>query len=397
LISSWDSPGANVLENSTFETGGFWGGLPKLAEKCRAFSEELNQVPLQGVIKKLNDAVRVVGRSSSNSWIGYQSSVYYKNFQSPRPADHFSSEWGLQSVFSHPNSGNWIEVTRDQVDSEIMRLAERPNLTALEQRSYQVESQFRSIQREVVTWLTLAVERARSAEIEELRDKAKVLTSKFAVPDLIGAATPKGQFMTRDSLAMGQGLIAPHHIRFECEIRSLSSPFFLFGELGDIAENAASYMRQKFAPAVTGPALNGTVFIGHGRSDDWNKLSAFIGERLKLKWDEFNRESSAGLSIKERLETMLDQASFALLLMTAEDEHADKSLHARENVIHEIGLFQGRLGFRKAIILLEEGCKEFSNVHGIGQIRYPKGYINATYEEIRRVLEREGVLMKNSD
>jgi hypothetical protein len=28
LISSWDSPGANVLENSTFETGGFWGGLP---------------------------------------------------------------------------------------------------------------------------------------------------------------------------------------------------------------------------------------------------------------------------------------------------------------------------------------------------------------------------------
>ena len=27
--------------------------------------------------------------------------------------------------------------------------------------------------------------------------------------------------------------------------------------------------------------------------------------------------------------------------MTAEDEHADGTKHARENVIHEVGLFQG--------------------------------------------------------
>jgi predicted nucleotide-binding protein len=78
--------------------------------------------------------------------------------------------------------------------------------------------------------------------------------------------------------------------------------------------------------------------------------------------------------------------------MTAEDEHVDASLHARENVVHEVGLFQGRLGPRRAIILLEDGCEEFSNIVGLSQIRFPRGRVSAAFEEIRRVLEREGVV-----
>jgi predicted nucleotide-binding protein len=39
------------------------------------------------------------------------------------------------------------------------------------------------------------------------------------------------------------------------------------------------------------------------------------------------------------------------------------------NVVHEAGLFQGRLGFTRAIIMLEEGCEEFSNIEGLGQLR----------------------------
>ncbi len=111
-----------------------------------------------------------------------------------------------------------------------------------------------------------------------------------------------------------------------------------------------------------------------------------------MDYTEFNRESAAGVSTLERLEELLDQSCFALLIMTAEDEHADGSKHARENVIHEVGLFQGRLGMRKAIVLLEEGCSEFSNVSGLGQIRFRKGNILECSEEIRKVLEREGIL-----
>ena len=131
------------------------------------------------------------------------------------------------------------------------------------------------------------------------------------------------------------------------------------------------------------------VFIGHGRSPVWRELKDFLNDRLALPWEEFNRESTAGIATTERLTEMLKSASFAFLIMTAEDEHADETLHARENVIHEVGLFQGKLGLRRAIILLEEGCATFSNIHGLTYIAFPRGRISAAFEDIRRVLERE--------
>jgi predicted nucleotide-binding protein len=100
----------------------------------------------------------------------------------------------------------------------------------------------------------------------------------------------------------------------------------------------------------------------------------------------------AGITNIARLSEMLDAAGIAFLVMTGEDEQVDGRLRARMNVVHEAGLFQGRLGFTRAIILLEESCEEFSNVQGLGQIRFPEGNIRAAFEEIRQVLEREGLL-----
>lgn len=87
---------------------------------------------------------------------------------------------------------------------------------------------------------------------------------------------------------------------------------------------------------------------------------------------------------------MLDAAGIAFVVLTAEDETIDGSERARQNVVHEAGLFQGRLGFSRAIVLLEGSCDEFSNIQGLGQIRFPTGRISACFEEVRRVLEREG-------
>ena len=75
--------------------------------------------------------------------------------------------------------------------------------------------------------------------------------------------------------------------------------------------------------------------------------------------------------------------------MTGEDTMEDGTVRARQNVIHETGLFQGRLGFTKAIVLKEAGTEEFSNLHGVNQIRYSKGNIKETFGDVLAVLKRE--------
>jgi predicted nucleotide-binding protein len=135
------------------------------------------------------------------------------------------------------------------------------------------------------------------------------------------------------------------------------------------------------------------VFIGHGHSDDWKQLAAFLENELHLEYDEFNAVPVAGVATQQRLEEMLNNASFAFLVATGENANANGDVQARDNVIHEIGLFQGRLGFRRAIVVLEEGCAEFSNIRGLGQLRYKSGQIREIFKDIPPLLEREGMAL----
>jgi predicted nucleotide-binding protein len=130
------------------------------------------------------------------------------------------------------------------------------------------------------------------------------------------------------------------------------------------------------------------VFIGHGRSQYWRELKDFLTGKLNLEYLEFNSEPVAGRHTADRLNEMLSECGFAFLIMSAEDEQVDGSFSARNNVIHEVGLFQGKLGMNKAIIILEEGCNIFSNIHGLTVIPF-KDKISNCFEDIRDVLKRE--------
>ena len=131
------------------------------------------------------------------------------------------------------------------------------------------------------------------------------------------------------------------------------------------------------------------IFIGHGHNIQWRDLKDHLHEKHGLNVNHYEIGPRAGKSIKDVLEEMLNESSFALLVLTGEDMHTNGELHARENVIHELGLFQGRLGFTRAIVLLEEGVHEFSNILGINQLRFSKGKIKETFGEILATIQRE--------
>jgi len=131
------------------------------------------------------------------------------------------------------------------------------------------------------------------------------------------------------------------------------------------------------------------IFIGHGHDSQWKDLKDHLHEQQGFDVIAYEIGPRVGLSIKDVLESMLNNSSFALLLLTGEDIDGDGKKHARENVIHELGLFQGRLGFTKSIALLEHGVNEFSNILGINQIRFNRGNIRETYGDILATIKRE--------
>lgn len=136
-------------------------------------------------------------------------------------------------------------------------------------------------------------------------------------------------------------------------------------------------------------SANGKIFIGHGRNLQWRTLKDHLSEKHGYQIEAFEVGSRAGLTVVSVLESMLEESSIAILVMTGEDESADGKLRPRQNVVHEAGLFQGRLGFEKAALLLEEGVEEFSNIAGLQQIRFPKGRIESAFGEVLAYLRRE--------
>lgn len=131
------------------------------------------------------------------------------------------------------------------------------------------------------------------------------------------------------------------------------------------------------------------IFIGHGGNLQWRDVKDHLHEKHGYKVEAYEIGARAGHTIRDILDDMLTKSSFAILVMTAEDKDEDGKFRARQNVIHELGLFQGRLGFSRAIVLLEEETEEFSNIHGIQQITFSKGNIKATFGDILATLRRE--------
>jgi len=345
--------------------------------------------------EKVKQNLSKVGEAFSGSWIGYHANVYYKGFNPPAPRDGFSVEWGLMNLYGNRSASGWIEVTYKQVKSEVVSGVDIEIETRLERISESARTSFEEAHSNMVSLLAVLIESKSAAILEDLSKRISDIKGYVSKQEIVYYMGPKGTTICRDSTALSQGTRIPPHVDIEAWYLSKFSPFEGLSSLVKEANTLLKYMKIQDLIEYNPKSVGSKIFIGHGRSNLWRELKDFFEKRLSLEWDEFNREPVAGFTTQERLQLMLDRACFAFLLMTGEDQHADNSVHARENVIHELGLFQGKLGFRKAIVLLEEGCAEFSNIEGLNQIRFHKDNISACFEEIRQVLEREGILKDN--
>ena len=198
----------------------------------------------------------------------------------------------------------------------------------------------------------------------------------------------------RDYRPSGDSLYFPPQqtSRSDGTVRSILS---LSNDLASLSEEGFSRLKPVGLPKMkTGieHKKDQCIFIGHGRSKLWARLHVFLRDELGLNTVFYESESRVGESIVPILERMLDQASFAVLVLTAEDQEGEGSKRARQNVIHEAGLFQGRLGFDRAVLLVQKGIEGFTNIDGLQYIPFSNDNIEETFYQLQRTLKAKGLI-----
>ena len=363
-------------------------------KKLILFAEQYDKAPESQALNSIWERAREIGKSASGSWLGYQANVYFQDFKAPPAGVHFDIQHGTAGTYFGTADQRWVEHTSHDVFDMLIDEKSKVALDKADEMAEVGLSVLNQVKADLSSILTLYLNDTADpfvSRISEEIEKMKVLDGVAIANQM----SPNRQMITSDMRAVQQGTWAPPHIKVQARVTAAHQPAAHCRELADHLEKLAAHMSRIAKRNVRQGRIGTNVFIGHGRSSEWRDLKDFIQDRLRLPYDEFNRVPVAGITNIGRLIEMLDSAACAFIIMTAEDELADGKVQARMNVIHEVGLFQGRLGFTKAIVLMEEGCEEFSNIQGLGQIRFPKSNIGAKFEEIRLILEREGVIPQN--
>lgn len=130
------------------------------------------------------------------------------------------------------------------------------------------------------------------------------------------------------------------------------------------------------------------VFISHGHNEAVKlKLRSFVKDQLGFDPVILAEQPDLGLTVIEKLEQYGRNCDFALILLTADDHTAGGGMRARQNVIHELGVFHGILGRDRVLLLKQGGVELFSNISGLIYKEFEGENIESVFEDIRRALE----------
>ncbi len=154
--------------------------------------------------------------------------------------------------------------------------------------------------------------------------------------------------------------------------------------LREFLDRIEAVLERHVIPAPPPPPFR--VVMGHGNDHQWRILRDELRDHHEFDVSAFEGRPRAGQTINTVLEDMASEASVALIVLTRADQMKDGRWRARQNVVHEVGFFQGRLGWTNAIVVVEDGVELFSNLDGTQQIRFPEGNIGAATGNVAATL-----------
>jgi hypothetical protein len=177
-----------------------------------------------------------------------------------------------------------------------------------------VTEQFSSVRDQALDVMEALSSQAPSKAIDRYTKAIEGDIKPYQIADYVNDCAKSTPNMTRDSEEIAKGKIVPAHIQYRAPFHSLAANRRRLSELASTLRKTIEALSLANEIVAAKPSSK-VIFIGHGRSEQWRVLKDFLGERLGLSFDEFNRISPAGISTQERLSEMIDKCGFAFLVL----------------------------------------------------------------------------------
>ena len=140
----------------------------------------------------------------------------------------------------------------------------------------------------------------------------------------------------------------------------------------------------------------GPIFVVHGRDDAHKyELMRLLDRTVEPEAIVLHEQVDRGATILEKFERHAQTASFAVVLLTGDDEGhlrgGDSLLkpRGRQNVILELGVFMGLLGRSRVVVLKDADVEEPSDITGLMYI--PLDTAGAWRHRLLKELEAAGI------
>lgn len=116
----------------------------------------------------------------------------------------------------------------------------------------------------------------------------------------------------------------------------------------------------------------GPIFVVHGHDDAHrHELMRLLDRTAEPEAIVLHEQADRGATILEKLERHAQTVSFAIVLLTGDDEGHLRSgssplrPRGRQNVILELGMFMGLLGRTHVVVLKDADVEEPSDINGL--------------------------------
>jgi len=120
------------------------------------------------------------------------------------------------------------------------------------------------------------------------------------------------------------------------------------------------------------------VFIVHGHDNEMKQTVARVVEKLGLEALVLHEKPSGGLTLIEKLEKYANEADYAVILLSPDDEgreeaHSELQARPRQNVVFELGYFMGKLKRDRTCAIVKGNLEITSDISGVVYIQMDHG------------------------